>query len=192
MEHYHKTVDAILEAGHEIGHHSWVHEDPMNHSDEKEAELFGRVMDAHNKIAGRSPLGYRAPVYNITPAIVNRLIRHEFLYDSSMMADDLPYKVITSAGSIIELPPHWGNDDWPPFAHMEELEYVMPVRSPSDGIKSFIEEYEAMYEAGGFWMPVLPPFLTGRLARWREMERHLERILEQGDVWIAPMKEIAE
>lgn len=75
---------------------------------------------------------------------------------------------------------------------MEELDYVMPVRGPSDGVKAFIEEYEAMYDAGGFWMPVLHPFLTGRLARWRQMERHLERIVEQGDVWLAPVKEIAE
>lgn len=75
---------------------------------------------------------------------------------------------------------------------MNELDYVMPVRSPSDGIKAFMEEFEAMYEAGGFWMPVLHPFLTGRLARWREMERHLVRIVEQGDVWLAPIKAIAE
>ncbi len=85
------------------------------------------------------------------------------------MADDLPYKIVTSKGSIIEIPPHWGTDDWPPFAHMSELDYVMPVRSPSDGIKAFMEEFEAMYEAGGFWMPVLHPFLTERLARWREL-----------------------
>ncbi len=192
MEHYPETVEAILKGGHEIGHHSWMHEDPMDHSDEKEAELFGRAMDVHIKMTGSAPLGYRAPVYSITPAILNRLIEQHFLYDSSMMADDLPYEVVTSKGSIIELPPHWGNDDWPPFAHMEELDYVMPVRSPSDGVKAFIEEYEAMYEAGGFWMPVLHPFLTGRLTRWREMERHLERVVEQGDVWFAPMKDIAE
>lgn len=192
MENYPDTVDAILKDGHEIGHHSWAHEDPMHHSDEKEAELFGRALDIHIKMTGRSPAGYRAPVYSITPAILNRLIEHNFLYDSSMMADDLPYEVVTSKGSIIEVPPHWGNDDWPPFAHIEELDYVVPVRSPSDGVKAFIEEFEAMHEAGGFWMPVLHPFLTGRLARWREMERHLERIVEQGDVWFAPMKEIAE
>lgn len=192
MERYPETVDAILKGGHEIGHHSWAHEDPMGHSDETEAELFGKANDTHIKMTGHKPLGYRAPVYSITPAIVNRLIEHEFLYDSSMMADDLPYEVVTSKGSIIEVPPHWGNDDWPPFAHMEELDYVMPVRSPSEGVKAFIEEFEAMHEAGGFWMPVLHPFLTGRLARWREMERHLERIVEQGDVWLAPMKEIAE
>ena len=48
-----------------------------------------------------------------------------------------------------------------------------------------------MYEAGGFWMPVLHPFLTGRLARWREVERYLEPILEKGDVWFATLEEIA-
>ena len=40
-------------------------------------------------------------------------------------------------------------------------------------------------------MPVLHPFLTGRLARWREMERQLEAVLERGDVWFAPLERIA-
>ena len=163
----------------------------MNHSDEEEAELFDRAMDVHMKLTGRHPRGYRAPVYSITPAILKRLIEHDFLYDSSMMADDLPYLVETDTGNLIELPPHWGNDDWPPFAHFAEINYMMPVRGPSAGIAPFFEEFEAMYEAGGFWMPVLHPFLTGRLARWREVERYLEPILEKGDVWFATLEEIA-
>ncbi|MGA9254358.1 MAG: hypothetical protein WBV71_18155 [Roseobacter sp.] len=142
-------------------------------------------------MTGRKPRGYRAPVYSITPAMVNRLIEHEFHYDSSMMADDLPYLVETPKGSLIEIPPHWGNDDWPPFAHFAEIDYLMPVRAPSDGVRAFAEEFEAMHEAGGFWMPVLHPFLTGRLARWWEMEKLIERALENGDVWFAPVEKIA-
>ena len=191
MENYPQTVEAILKGGHEIGHHSWRHEDPMGHSDEQEAELFQRALEVHLKLTGRKPRGYRAPVYSITPAMVDRLIEHEFLYDSSMMADDLPYLVKTKKGEIIEVPPHWGTDDWPPFAHFAEIDYLMPVRGPSAGIGPFFEEFEAMYEAGGFWMPVLHPFLTGRLARWREVERHVEAILERGDVWFAPLEQIA-
>lgn len=191
MEKYPATVESILAAGHEIGHHSWRHEDPMNHSDEIEAELFSRAMDTHKKLTGRHPRGYRAPVYSITPAILERLIAHNFLYDSSMMADDLPYLVETKAGSLVELPPHWGNDDWPPFAHFAEINYLMPVRGPSAGVAPFLEEFEAMYEAGGFWMPVLHPFLTGRLARWREIERWLETTVVKGDVWFATLEDIA-
>lgn len=191
MQNYPATVEAILKDGHEIGHHSWMHEDPMEHSDEREAELFERALEVHVKMTGRKPRGYRAPVYSITPAIVDRLIAHDFLYDSSMMADDLPYLVERPSGSVIEIPGHWGTDDWPPFAHFAEIDYLMPVRAPSDGVRAFAEEFDAMHEAGGFWMPILHPFLTGRLARWREMEKLIERALSKGDVWFAPMEDIA-
>ena len=191
MQNYPETVEAIMKDGHEIGHHSWRHEDPLLHSDEEEAELFGRAMDVHMKLTGSHPRGYRAPVYSITPAIVARLIEHNFLYDSSMMADDLPYQVKTDTGTLVEIPPHWGNDDWPPFAHFAEINYMMPVRGPSAGITPFFEEFDAMYEASGFWMPVLHPFLTGRLARWREFEKQLERFIDKGDIWFATLEQIA-
>lgn len=191
MQEYPATVEAILKDGHEIGHHSWCHEDPMHHSDEVEAELFERAVEVHVRMTGRKPRGYRAPVYSITPPMVGRLLDHGFLYDSSMMADDLPYLVKTPKGDLIELPPHWGADDWPPFAHFAEIDYLMPVRAPSDGVRAFAEEFDAMHAAGGFWMPVLHPFLTGRLARWHQMEKLLERALAAGDVWFAPMEEIA-
>lgn len=163
----------------------------MEHSDDREAELFERALEVHVTMTGRKPRGYRAPVYSITPAMIGRLIEHGLVYDSSMMADDLPYLVETPKGELIEMPPHWGTDDWPPFAHFAEIEYLMPVRAPSDGIRAFAEEFDAMHEAGGFWMPVLHPFLTGRLARWRAMEKLIERALEADDVWFAPMEDIA-
>lgn len=191
MEAYPATVEAILKDGHEIGHHSWRHEDPTRHSDAREAELFERALETHVRMTGRKPRGYRAPVYNATPGVIGRLIAEGFLYDSSLMADDLPYLLRSPEGELIELPPHWGNDDWPPFAHFEEIGYLMPVRAPSDGIRAFIEEFEAADAAGGFWMPVLHPFLTGRLARWAAMERWLEGVAARSDVWFAPLEEIA-
>jgi peptidoglycan/xylan/chitin deacetylase (PgdA/CDA1 family) len=192
MQTYPATVEAILEDGHEIGHHSWCHEDPMDHSDDKEAELFERALEVHVAMTGRKPRGYRAPVYSMTPKMMDRLIAHDFLYDSSLMADEIPYLVETPAGRVVEMPPHWGTDDWPPFAHFAEIDYLMPVRAPSDGVRAFAEEFEAAHEAGGFWMPVLHPFLTGRLARWREMSAYLEKYVAQGDVWFAPLERIAE
>ena len=89
------------------------------------------------------------------------------------------------------MPVHWGTDDWPPFAHYDEIGYMMPVRAPSTGLQAFFEEFDAHYEAGGFWMPILHPFLTGRLARWRQMEAWLEDTLNSKDVWFAPLEDIA-
>ena len=108
------------------------------------------------------------------------------------MADDVPYRLETRDGSLWEMPVHWGTDDWPPFAHYDEIGYLMPVRGPSAGMAGFWEEFEAQNEAGGFFMLILHPFLTGRLARWRLVEEWLAETLETRDVWFARLEDIAD
>jgi peptidoglycan-N-acetylglucosamine deacetylase len=192
MEQYPDAVEAILREGHEIGHHGFLHEDPTVISQPEQRYWFEKALDVHTRMSGTRPVGYRAPVYNVTQGTIELLIEHGFRYDSSLMADDIPYLMRTGDGELYEVPPHWGNDDWPAFAHYEEIGYMMPVRSPSTGMAAFFEEFEAAYEAGGLWMPVWHPFLTGRLARWRLVEKFLEDILENRRVWFAPLKEIVE
>ena len=191
MEQYPVTVEAILKDGHEIGHHGYLHEDPTEHSSSEQRYWFERALETHRRLTGQAPQGYRAPVYNVTQQVIDLLIEQGFSYDSSLMADDIPYAMETAAGSLIELPVHWGTDDWPPFAHYSEIGYMMPVKGPSEGLAPFWEEFEAHYEAGGLWMAIWHPFLTGRLARWRKVEAWLEGILDRGDVWFAPLTEIA-
>jgi len=191
MEQYPQTVDKILEGGHEIGHHGYIHENPTDHGDDEQVYWFDRALAVHQKLTGKDPRGYRAPVYNMTQGVVDLLISRGVVYDSSLMGDDIPYRLQTSEGSVLEIPVHWGTDDWPPFAHYEEIGYMMPVQAPSVGLNSFFEEFEAHYEAGGLWMPILHPFLTGRLARWRVMQKWLEEILTTRKVWFAPLEDIA-
>lgn len=190
VEQYPVAVEAMLEGGHEIGHHGYLHEDPTEHGPEEQAYWFDRALAAHETATGRRPRGYRAPVYNVTQGVVDLLVDRGFLYDSSLMADDIPYVMRTGAGELYEVPVHWGTDDWPPFAHYAEIGYMMPVRGPSAGLEAFFEEFEAQYEAGGMWMAIWHPFLTGRLARWARVERWLEDVLETKSVWFAPLEEI--
>ena len=192
METYPEAVETILKDGHEIGHHGWIHEDPIATKGASQEEAFERALDTHTRMTGRAPRGYRAPVYNVTQQVIDLLVKHRFRYDSSLMADDIPYTMQTDAGSIYEMPVHWGTDDWPPFAHYDEIGYMMPVRGPSAGLEGFWEEFEAQYEAGGFFMLILHPFLTGRLARWRLVEQWLETTLAERDVWFAPLEAIAD
>ncbi len=190
MEQYPGAVEIILKEGHEIGHHGYIHEDPTEHSPTEQKYWFERATDVHKKMTGKKPRGYRGPVYNVTQNLIDLLIEHEIQYDSSLMADDIPYLMKTTCGEIYEVPVHWGTDDWPPFAHYSEIGYMMPVRSPSQGLSSFFEEFEAHYEANGLWMPIWHPFLTGRLARWNAVEKWLENIFETRDVWFAPLEDI--
>ena len=191
METYPEAVEAVLKGGHEIGHHGWIHEDPIATKGPEQEEAFEKALETHRRMTGRAPRGYRAPVYNITQQVIDLLVTHDFRYDSSLMADDIPYRMQTDAGSLYEMPVHWGTDDWPPFAHYDEIGYMMPVRGPSAGLEGFWEEFEAQYEAGGFFMLILHPFLTGRLARWRLVEQWLETTLAERDVWFAPLEDIA-
>lgn len=190
IEQYPEAVDAILKDGHEIGHHGLIHEDPVETRGLKQQRAFEQTLAIHKKRIGKKPRGYRAPVYNATQQIIDLLVKHEFLYDSSLMADDIPYKMQTKKGELWEAPVHWGTDDWPPFAHYAEIGYMMPVKSPSEGLAAFWEEFDAQYEAGGFWVGIWHPFLTGRLARWMQVEKWLEETLRSKKVWFAPLEDI--
>lgn len=68
----------------------------------------------------------------------------------------------------------------------------MPVKSPSQGLEAFWEEFDAAYDAGGFFMLIIHPFLTGRLARWKKVEEWLEKTLNTKDVWFARLDQIAD
>ena len=68
---------------------------------------------------------------------------------------------------------------------------MMPIRAPEQGFAALAQEFEAAYRHGALWIPVVHPFATGRLARWEVVHRFLEGVLDRGDVWFAPMEEIA-
>ena len=190
IEQYPDAVDAILKDGHEIGHHGLIHEDPVETRGEAQRIAFEATLQIHEKRIGRKPRGYRAPIYNVTQQVIDLLVEYGFRYDSSLMADDIPYLMKTPEGEVWEAPVHWGTDDWPPFAHYAEIDYMMPVKAPSEGLKAFWEEFDAQYEAGGFWVGICHPFLTGRLARWRLVEQWLEQTLKTRNVWFAPLEDI--
>jgi peptidoglycan/xylan/chitin deacetylase (PgdA/CDA1 family) len=190
IEQYPAAIDAILKDGHEIGHHGLIHEDPVVTKGREQKAAFEQALTIHQRRIGRKPRGYRAPLYNITQQVIDLLIANGFAYESSLMADDIPYLMKTTNGELWEVPVHWGVDDWPPFAHYAEISYLMPVKAPSEGLKAFWEEFDAQYEAGGFWMGIWHPFLTGRLARWRQVEWWLEQTLKTKKVWFAPLEDI--
>ncbi len=191
LETYQPTVEAILKDGHEIGHHGWLHEDPIA-TYGTQREWFEKALDAHKRICGDIPNGYRAPVYNITDEVVDLMLEHGMSYDSSLMGDDIPHVLESSKGRLYEMPVHWGTDDWPPFAHYDEIGYLMPVKGPSEGLAGFWEEFEAQYEAGGFFMLIVHPFLTGRLARWKLVEKWIEETLKTRSVWFTTLNGIAD
>ncbi len=191
IEQYPKAVEAIVADGHEVGFHGYIHEAPNSLSREDERYWLERSIEVIERFTGKRPRGNRSPLYHFSDNTADLLIEQGFLYDSSLMGDDIPYLLKTADGELVELPTHWGVDDWPPYVHSLELDYVMQVMSPARAMEGFREEFEAAYEAGGLWIGVWHPFVSGRLARWRQVEGLIEDMVGRGDVWLAPLEDIA-
>ena len=191
IEQYPETVDAIVKAGHEVGHHGYLHEHPNERSLEEERYWLQRSIDVIERHTGKRPRGYRAPLYKFSENTLDLLLAEGFSYDASLMGDDIPYLVESERGNLVELPSYWGLDDWPPYVHMSDIDFVMPVKAPTAAITAFRDEFDAAWESNGLWIGVWHPFVTGRLARLRVVEQLLQYMLDKGDVWIASMEEIA-
>jgi peptidoglycan/xylan/chitin deacetylase (PgdA/CDA1 family) len=192
MEAYPHLVEMILKDGHEIAHHGYLHENPNQLTKEDEVYWIQRSISTIERMTGQRPRGFRAPVYNFSRHTADILVQEGFLYDATLMGDDVPHVIETDAGQLLELPSHWALDDWPPYVHNIELEYTMTIRSPDEAMAVYLSEFEAMYRHGGLWIAVWHPWVSGRLARCDRIAEMIVYMQSKGDVWFATMEEIAQ
>jgi peptidoglycan/xylan/chitin deacetylase (PgdA/CDA1 family) len=195
-ERWPEVVRAIRDAGHEIGHHGYLHEGAHTAADaETEERHLLRGLEALHDVAGLRPVGYRGPMWELsyrTPAL---LARHGFLYDSGLMDADHPYRLATGeepdAPSIIELPAHWALDDWEPYNYLPGITGSGVIASPADVLARWTLELEALVAEGGLFVLTNHPFVSGRASRAVALETLIERARAIDGLWIATGEEIA-
>jgi peptidoglycan/xylan/chitin deacetylase (PgdA/CDA1 family) len=191
VENYPRAIERLVENGHEIAHHGYLHEKPNVISQDEQLEVLQRGVEAIVKATGARPRGYRAPSYAFSDHTLHQLVSEGFLYESSLLGDDVPYVVRSGNGELIELPVDYSMDDWNQYMCFKELGYMLPVASPQRAMELFRAEFDAAYNNGGMWITVWHPFVSGRLARCEAMIGLIEYMLEKGDVWFATTAEIA-
>lgn len=191
VETYPDVVRALADAGHEIGHHGWLHERVNALTPEGEADVLRRGIDAIEKLTGRRPVGYRCPSGAFSPATLDLLLAEGFTYDASLSGDDVPYLIESAVGSMIELPSDHALDDWPQYVNMRDFNHMLPIQSPEMAMKVFRAEFDAAWEGGGLWSSVWHPFVSGRPARAAAMVELIDHMRGRGDVWFATMADIA-
>ena len=194
-ERYPSVVEQIVEGGHEVAHHGYLHESTVGMDRETEERVMDRGLEALGKVAGVRPLGYRAPMWELnhrTPAL---LIDRGFLYDSSMMDCDVPYLLAEhaepGAREIVEIPVHWALDDWEQYAYVPGLTASGPIESPAKVLEMWTLELDAFYREGCCFVLTNHPFLTGRPSRMAALERLVERMEALDGLWLATLAEIA-
>ncbi len=192
VQNYPATIEEILEGGHEIAHHGWLHSKPNEMSDNEEADDVARGVEAIDQATGAKPRGFRAPSYAMSRRTLGFLQDHGIAYDASLMGDDIPYLVENERGSLVELPSHWALDDWTQYVTFPDFGVSQPIKAPSDAYRVHVEEFDAAWHTGAFWCSVWHPFVSGRLARAMAVDQLIEHMVDKGGVWFARMDEIAD
>lgn len=189
------AVREIVASGHEVGHHGYLHELVSRLSPEEEARALERGCDALERVTGTRPLGYRAPMWELNYGTPELLAARGFVYDSSLMADDVPYRLGVSAAaeaaSLIEIPPHWSLEDGQQYAWLPYIWDTAPIESPAKVTEMWALDFAASVEEGGCLVLTIHPCLSGRPGRAAAFERLLEQMLATPGIWMATAGEVA-
>ena len=169
-------VRDIDSRGHEIGHHGYMHEPPATLSREQEAEVLDRGIDILSGLTGKSPAGYRSPSWELSEHSLELLLDRDFIYDSSLMGDDIPYLVPVDDRTIVEIPVHWELDDAPYFNYAPALDMRPVMASPAQVYDVWSAGFEGAYHYGRAFTLTMHPYVIGRPGRLRMLERLIEYI----------------
>ncbi|MEO7726698.1 MAG: polysaccharide deacetylase [Burkholderiales bacterium] len=200
IETFPDAVQAVVDAGHEIGHHGWRHISPVFLSRaEEEAELV-RGNEAIKRISGEYARGYRSPGWDLSPHSVDLFLQYGFTYDSSMMGHDyLPYYArandvvelerpmrFGAASKLVEMPISWTTDDAPHFEYMRTGNAIRPgLMNAGLVLENWVDDFMYMKKAVNWGVLTFTchPFISGRGHRIMMLEQLIRKLREKGAVF---------
>jgi peptidoglycan/xylan/chitin deacetylase (PgdA/CDA1 family) len=200
------VTKAIADAGHEIGHHNYCHENPVGLDRSAEAEIIDRGIESLVNVTGQRPLGYRSPIWDLSEYTIELLLERGFVYGANGMADDYrPYRArVGDVASmtepfrfgreteLIEIPQAWHLSD----LIQTEIIFTWPNRtsvSLSEVERMWRDEFEFMVQRcpNGVLTYTFHPDGIGRAPRFLILERLLRRMKEYPGVWFPRMIDVA-
>ena len=176
-----QMVEAIQSSGrHEIGIHGWIHETNATLPREEEERLLRKAVERMTELTGKRPVGYRAPSWNFSENTLNLLMEMDFLYDSSLMADDRPYEIVANGQptGFVELPVEWILDDAPLMSPLGTR-----YSSPRDVLQVYKDEFDIAYQEGTTFVLTMHPHYIGHRSRIVVLRELIEYIEQKPDVW---------
>ncbi|MEM1294752.1 MAG: polysaccharide deacetylase [Verrucomicrobiota bacterium] len=188
VEHHPRMTETIAEHGHEIGAHGHLHEKLPTLSPDEEESILEKSTNILEDVVGSRPIGFRAPWFELNPGTPDLLKDHGFLYDASMMNDDVPF---LHENGLVEIPGQWMLEDWEQFAFNADPAWGMIPEDCEKVFQLWWREFEAMRDYGCCFVLTLHPWLSGRPSRVQLLERIIRGLLETGDTWITTGTELA-
>lgn len=171
-------VKEIFDAGHEIGHHGYMHEPPATLTQQEEIDVIDKGIESIERITSQTPLGYRSPSWELSKYSIDILANKGFLYDSSLMGDDNPYYIESGQNKLVEIPIHWELDDHPYFNHTPYLNQRNVISNPASVLESWKLAFDGILHYEGSFVLTLHPWIIGRPGRLKMLEKLILYIKE--------------
>jgi len=208
IESHPQACEAVVQAGHEIAHHSWAHVPPAQQTRADEETDLIRANEAIARLTGRKARGYRSPAWDLSESTIDLLLAHGFLYDSSLMgADYWPYRArrgdrvelgqpygLGEETALIEMPISWSLDDYPHFEFVRTPQSVLAsMQSPRAVMQTWYDEFIYMRKTvdWGVLTLTMHPFVIGRGQRMAALEQLVDNMTKDGAVFMT-MEQAAE
>lgn len=191
MEQRPEAVDAILNGGHEIAHHSWSHTWIVNLTEAQEREEMERGFEIIKRMCGYAPAGYRSPAGEFSPQTMSLLQEYGFSYSSNYFDTDSPYLHVVNGKQtdLVEFPFAWVLDDAPFFQYSITLP-GRTMQAPAAVLEAWSAEFDGIYAEHGHFMLAMHPQIIGRPSRLRLLQDLIDHISGH-DVWIGRCDDIA-
>jgi peptidoglycan/xylan/chitin deacetylase (PgdA/CDA1 family) len=183
-----REVATIVEAGHELGHHGYLHDSMDGVSRDRELEVLLQGIEALERISGVRPVGYRAPLFDLNDHTWELLREHGFLYSSNLM-DSLWPSVHDGEPALVEIPVQWLLDDGPYYLFNRYPMNYRQMFPPSAVLDVWRDELDGIHRLGGVMNLTLHPQLSGRPARLNVLQALVDQALALG-CWLPTLGEV--
>jgi peptidoglycan/xylan/chitin deacetylase (PgdA/CDA1 family) len=186
------VIAAIVENGHEIAHHGYLHENVFWLESEDQWHIFQYSSQVLERLAGRRPVGWSAPGWGVKQRTLEILCEMGMIYDSSLMEYDVPYIVSTRSGELVELPISLILDDWQIFGGSLFPSGGGVAATAETAYEIWKEEFDGMRRYGCLFNTTFHPKLMGRPGRMAMLYRLFEYMKSFNDIWWATCEEVAD
>ncbi|MBI1959135.1 MAG: polysaccharide deacetylase [Candidatus Rokubacteria bacterium] len=186
--HYPDAVRAIAGAGHEVGCHGDEHERVSELTPDREEAILLKSLEVLTPLAGKRPVGYRAPAWQFSASTLGLVARHGFDYSSNMMDSLAPYLHPPIEGrSLVEIPVSWVLDDAPFFMFTGQRS----IQSPGPVLQGWLTEFDGISEAHGVTNFTFHPQIIGRPSRLACLRELVDHVRHTPRIWVATLGEIS-
>ncbi len=218
IETFPAEMQAVVEAGHEVGMHGYTHENPIAMTPEQEEEVLVKCIDLIQSVSGSRPTGYVAPWWEFSNVTNELLLERGIKYDHSLMHHDfLPYYVRVGDSwtkidyaknaeewmvplqrgeetDLIEIPASWYLDDLPPMMFIKTAPNSHGFVNPRDIEQLWMDQFDWVYREHDYavFPMTIHPDVSGRPHVLAMLERLYNHMAGHPGVKFVTMNELAD